>query len=133
MSRWLGFSGVVALLYLVGCSHDGFLVQSTSPEYSGPVVAASVSCVSATLQDGLAKAGIPVVAKPNGGNERLVGRTRSGKVFCVHLRPGTSDGTETTLVRIEWGQEPDEHFRKTVAEILQGYATNTKQNRAEAE
>jgi hypothetical protein len=118
VSRCLGLSRVAALLCVLGCSHDGFLVPSTGPERSELVVAGSVTYVSGTLVDGLCDAGIAVVAKRDGRNERLVGITKSGKVFCVHLRPETAASSKSTVVSVEWGQDPDEQFWRTFTRLL---------------
>ena len=118
MSRCLGLSCVATLLCVLGCSHDGFVVPSTGPEHSGLVVAGSVTYVSGTLVDELCDAGIAVVAKRDGRNERLVGITKSGKVFCLHLRPETAASSKSTEVSVEWGQEPDEQFWRTLTRLL---------------
>ena len=118
MSRCLGLSGVAMLLCVLGCSHDGFVVPSTGPEHSGLVVAGSVTYVSGTLVDGLCDAGIVVVAKHDGRNERLVGITKAGKVFCLHLRPETATTSKNTVVSVKWGQEPDEQFWLTFTRFV---------------
>jgi hypothetical protein len=118
MSRYLGLSRVVALFWVLGCSHDGVLVQSTGPGRPGLVVQGSVAHVSGKLQDGLCDAGIAVLAKKDGRNERLVGKTESGKLFCLHLRPETSASKENTVVSIEWGRDPDEQFWRTLTGLL---------------
>jgi hypothetical protein len=102
----------------MGCSHDGVLMQSTSPGRPFFVVEGSVAHVSGTLQDGLCDAGIGVLAKQDGRNEPLVGKSRSGKLFCLHLRPETSASNESTVVSVEWGRDPDEQFWQAVTGLL---------------
>jgi hypothetical protein len=114
MSRYLGLSHLVALLCVMGCAHDGVLVRSTSPGRPGFVVEGSVTHVSETLQNGLCDAGIGVLAKQDGRNERLVGKTKAGKLFCLHLRPETAASSESTVVSVEWGRDPDEQFWQTL-------------------
>jgi hypothetical protein len=118
MSRYLSLSRLVALLCVMGCSHDGVLVRSTSPGRPGFVVEGSVAHVSAMLQDGLCDAGIGILDKQDGRNERLVGKTKSGKLFCIHLRPELAASTESTVVSVEWGRDPDEQFWQTVTGLL---------------
>jgi hypothetical protein len=117
MPRSLALTGVSALMCLVGCTHDGFLVQPAGSDRPTLVVAGTVSEVSALLQD---KLSIPVIAKPDGPRERLVGVTRSGKSFCLHLRPAASAKGDYTVVCIEWGKDPDEQFSRTVTKVLKG-------------
>jgi hypothetical protein len=118
MSRCLGLRSVAALLCVLGCSHDGFLAPSTGPGRPGLVVEGSVAHVSETLQDGLCDAGIAVLAKRDGRNERLVGTSKSGKVFCLHLRPATAASSKSTVVSVEWGEDSDEQFWRTVTGLL---------------
>jgi hypothetical protein len=119
MSHCLELIGVAALLCVLGCTHDGFLAPPAGPVRSGIVVTASVARVSETLQNGLCDAEIAVLAKREGRNERLVGTTKSGKMFCLQLRPGTAAGSESTVVSVEWGRDPDEQFWRTVVKLLE--------------
>jgi len=119
MPRLLALIGVAALMCLAGCTHDGFLVQPAAADRPTLVVAGTVAEVSGLLQD---KLSIPVIAKREGPRERLVGVTRSGKSFCLHLRPAASTKGDYTVVAIEWGNEPDEQFSRTVSKILKGTA-----------
>jgi hypothetical protein len=66
----------------------------------------------------LCDAGIAVLAKQDGRNERLVGKTKSGKVFCIHLRPDNVARSESTVVSVEWGRDPDEQFWRTLTGLL---------------
>jgi hypothetical protein len=118
MFRCPRLSGLAAFLCVLGCSHDQLLVSPAVQEYSGVVVPRSVGYVSATLQDALFDAGIPVVAKRDGYNQRLVGMTKSGKVFCLHLRPLPEARNQSTVVSVEWGRDADEQFWNTINDLL---------------
>jgi hypothetical protein len=75
--------------------------------------------VSQTLQDDLTDAGIAVLAKREGRNERLVGTTKAGKMFCLHLHSAPAVDSVQTVVTVEWGREPDERFWQTVTGLLE--------------
>ena len=92
MSRNVGLSGIALLICALGCFHNGVRAPSVGPTRPGLVVPASVATVSQTLQDDLTDAGIAVLAKREGRNERLVGTTKAGK------KPTTK--TENVVVTI---------------------------------
>jgi hypothetical protein len=118
MPRLWALIGVAALMCLAGCTHDAFLIQPAATDRP-LAVAGTVSEVSILLQD---KLSVPVIAKRDGPRERLVGVTRSGKSFCLHLRPTATAKGDYTVVAIEWGNDPDEHFTQMVRKILKGTA-----------
>jgi hypothetical protein len=119
MSRRLGLSGLVALVCVLGCTHDQFVAQPSEAEHFQVVAAGSVSQVSGVLQDGLSEAGILVVAKRAGSSQRLAGITESGKTYCLILQPHPESPSKRTVVSAEWGgKEPNRDFWKSVTKLL---------------
>ena len=118
MARCLRLFGVAGLLCAQGCLPDAFVVRSPEPQRPHLMVHDSVNHVSGTLQDGLSDLGILVVPKRVGQDQRLVGVTKSGKAYCLHLRAGKDANGESTVVSIEWGRDPDEQFWRTVTKLL---------------
>ena len=119
MSRHVGVVCAGALLVAAaGCLPDRSLVGPGGPVGGVQVVAGSVTVVSAQLQTGLSDAGISVLSKRQGGVVRLVGMTRSGKVFSILLRGDRVQGGDQTTVALKWDREPDEEFWQTVVGLL---------------
>jgi hypothetical protein len=103
----------VLLLASAGCS----LTPLLAPHPEQQVVADPIDRVATRIQDGLSEAGVPVLTKRVGGEVRLAGMTKSGKVFCLHLYAKKLEGAEKTLVRVQWDREADEPFWQTVLRI----------------
>jgi len=118
MARRLGIvcAGVL-LVAVAGCTLDSFLVQGQGPSQK-LVVAAPVNVVHECLQQMLADAGIAVRTNLVGEDHRTVGQTRTGKIFCFHLRPEKGEGAEKTRLTLVWDKEVDEEFWRTVVQAL---------------
>jgi hypothetical protein len=118
MARRLGMvcAGVL-LVAVTGCALDSFLVPGPGPAQK-LVVAAPVKVVDQCLQQVLADAGIAVRTNLVGDDYRTVGQTRTGKIFCFHLRREKGEGPEKTHVTLIWDKEVDEDFWHTIVQAL---------------
>jgi hypothetical protein len=117
MSRRVAVCAGAMLLASFGCSLGPIQVGLADPHGQQRVVVGSVERVTVALEEGLADAGISVVAKRDAGEVRLVGKTKSGQAFCLLLRPEKGQGEKVAVVA-KWGRDPDEAFWKTVEEVL---------------
>jgi len=106
------------LLLAIGCSPDLLRVPFLGPARPQLVVAGSVVEVSCRLQEALTDAGISVKSKLQGDDLRLAGQTKTGKVFCFHLRKEQTPGTPKTRIILQWDREPDEDFWRTIVQPL---------------
>ena len=118
MTRCLGLCGLTVLLCVLGCLPGAFVVPPPEREQARIVVHDSVAHVYGTLQDGLSDLGILVIPKKVDQDQRLIGVTKAGKTYRLHLRPGKNLRSESTVVSIEWGGGPDPQFCQTVIKLL---------------
>ncbi len=118
MSHRNGTVLAAALLCLVAGCLSAPLLAPAKPHFTPQVVAGSVNGVSTTLQDLLAESGIAVIEKREQQGVRLVGLTRSGKPFALHLLRAKAVKGDRTLVAVQWNGEPDEPFWETVRHRL---------------
>jgi hypothetical protein len=119
MARRLGMicAGVL-LVAVAGCTLDSFLVPGSAGPAQKLVVAAPVKVVDKCLQQVLADAGIAVRTKLVGDDYRTVGQTRTGKIFCFHLKQEKGEGAEKTQLTLIWDKEVDEEFWRTIVQAL---------------
>jgi hypothetical protein len=121
MARCLSLYGITALLSALGCLPGAFVVQSPEVEPGRLIVQDSVAHVSGNLWEELSDLGILVIPKRVGQDQRLAGMTKSGKAYCLHLRPGKDGNGEITVVSIQWGGDPDAKFWQTVIKLLKAH------------
>jgi len=108
----------VLLVAIAGCTLDSFLVPGPAGPTQKLVVSAQVKVVDKCLQQVLADSGIVVRTKLVGDDYRTVGQTRTGKIFCFHLRAEKGQGAEKTNLTLIWDKEGDEEFWKTIVLAL---------------
>jgi hypothetical protein len=119
MCRFLAVAVAGVLLSVVaGCAPESFLVPGIVTYGPKVVVAGSVSQVCAKLQDGLSDAGIMVRMNRVGSVLRLSGKTKSGKVFCLHLHEKEDLDGVKTQVRVQWDLGGDDAFWQMVVKML---------------
>jgi hypothetical protein len=120
MSHRPGLALVGAVLAAAaGCVNGNLHVSPAPPGPPPPqVVAASVNVVANVLQDALTDAGIVVVEKRKGSQVRLVGSTGADRLFAIVLQPRKGAKRDLTLVIVDCGHDPDEHFLQVVREAL---------------
>lgn len=110
---------VVVLLSAVGCSSSAFLLDWGGGGGWRQVTDGSVNEATAVLQARLADAGLPVVVDHKEDRVRLVGKTASGKAFCLVLRPDYRAGRKKTVVSSEGDAVGDAPFRQLVSAALE--------------
>jgi hypothetical protein len=115
MSRSVGIVCAVALL-TAGCLRDVLAPGRAAP--GTQTVSASMNVVSELLQQGLCDLGVVVREKSEPEEVKLAGLTRSGKVFCLRVRPEKVEGRPRSVVTIVWDGEADEAFWGQVLQIL---------------
>jgi hypothetical protein len=118
MTRSLALACAIALPAAAGCLSGMF--QAPQGEGAGykRIVGPPPALVTSGLETGLAEAGVAVVVKREGGETRLVGRTRAGQVICVSVRPVQVEGKGKTSVSVSWGGPPDEQLWETIERVL---------------
>jgi hypothetical protein len=100
-----------------GCVSQSFLAPWGSAPLERWVVNEYYGSLGAALETGLSDQGIRIVPKRLADEVRLAGQTRSGKVFCLYIKPAPDDREKAT-VALRWDREADEVFRKMVVELL---------------
>src|SRR4051812_17120972 len=121
MSRPVMLWAGLLLLAAIGCAYDGFLAHPFGPARYTQVVDGAPGCVSAVLEAGFGSVGVPVLVKRQGAEIRLVGKTKSGQVFCVYVR--SEKGAEAkSAVTVQWDAQPDEDLWQAIVEWLGTFA-----------
>jgi hypothetical protein len=116
MSR-LAIVGVgLVLLGAAGCVHDGFLAPSQGMIEYSLVVDNTPACVADVLEVGFNSVDVMVIVKRMKKEIRLVGMSKSGKVFGIFLRHG--EAPYTTAVTVKWDREPDKKLSESIDEWL---------------
>jgi hypothetical protein len=115
MAGRIGLACAGALLLTVAGCMSSFLGLTAAPRQQY-AVAAPQSVVIGMLETGLGEAGVNVLTKRVDGVMRMAGQTKSGKVFCLYVKPGEQG--EQTVVVVRWDRDADEAFWKSVVEIL---------------
>jgi hypothetical protein len=107
-----------ALLIAAGCVTHSFLAAPDGAARHRHVVAGSLAEVAAALEVGLNEAGVTVLVKRLDHEVRLAGQTRSGKIFCLYVKPDRTTEGDRTVVTVRWDTVPDEPFWQTVGNVL---------------
>lgn len=113
-------------LALPGCVTPGSTRSSTAADPYRMKVTGTTAQVAATLQTGLNEAGVVVMVGQVGEVIRLGGQSKSGKIFCIHVKPGKGKNQDQTVVSIRWDRDPDQKLWQTVVDILQETDANGK-------
>jgi hypothetical protein len=128
MSHHLGMVCAAALLGAVaaGCTNHAFLAPPATAARYRQVVDGSLEKVSAILEVGLSEASVPVLVKRRSTEVRLAGKSRSGKVFCLSVKPEQSRKGQRCSVTVQWDRAPDDELWQTVVDILTAEAEDEK-------
>ncbi len=122
-ARWRGCVGGVVLLFLMGCAGQQFagfgLFQAVGGEGSTYVVAGSAESTAVALQASLKRLGVTAVATQEGQDIRIASNTPKGDKFALLLTRVQGQQGESTRVRFEWENGPDEQTRTHVVASLQ--------------
>jgi hypothetical protein len=120
MSRRVGIVCAVLLLSAAGCTLDSFFVSITGPGRSEKTVAGSMTDTEQKLTVALNQLHIHATRKVNGEEVRLLARTpQSGKAFALVLsKQKGENGSERTLVGVEWDKEADPQFWALIADAV---------------
>jgi hypothetical protein len=110
---------------VAGCVSQSFLAPWGSAPTERWLVNEYYGSVGAALETGLTDQGIHVVPKRLADEVRLAGQTKSGKVFCLYIKP-SKDDREKATVALRWDREADEVFRKMVVELLKPPAKDSE-------
>jgi hypothetical protein len=122
----------------MGCAGQQFMgaFQATGSGGSDYVVAGSASSVAASLEASLKRVGLSAVITEQGEDIRVASKTLKGDKFALVLTKApvlskvkTQQG-ESTRVRFEWENGPDEQTRTHVVASLQAQS-NTPTNVAQ--
>jgi hypothetical protein len=127
MAGRIGLACAGALLLTVaGCIP--FLRDLTAAPRQSYAVAAPQSMVVGMIETGLGEAGVNVLTKRVDGVMRMAGQTKSGKVFCLYVKPDQGESGQQTLVTIRWDHDADEAFWKSVVAILKAAEAEPEQH-----
>lgn len=121
-ARWRSCMSGAALLFLMGCAGQQFsavgLFQSASAGDKGYVVAGSAESTALALQTSLKGLGVSAVATPQGDDIHIASQTPKGDKFALVLTRVQGQQGESTRVRFEWENGPDEQTRTHVMASL---------------
>ncbi len=120
--KWRSCVGGVVVLFFMGCAGQQFagfdMFQSIGPGGSDHVVAGSADTVAASLQASLKRLGVSAVVTPQGEDLRIASNTPKGDKFALVLKRVQGPQGESTRVRFEWENGPDEQTRSHVVASL---------------
>jgi len=124
-ARWRSCVGSVVLLSLMGCAGQQFagIFQATSSGGSDYVVAGSANSVAASLEASLKHVGLSAVITEQGEDIRVASKTLKGDKFALVLTKVKNQQGESTRVRFEWENGPDEQIRTHVVTSLQAQSS----------
>ena len=105
------------LFAAVGCIHDVSLIRPWSAGRYTRAVPAAPPRVASVLEAGFSGSGVMVLVKRQDEEIRLVGKTKSGEVFCVRVRPEKAAAAKSS-VTVEWDGQPDEELWRSLLEWL---------------
>ena len=121
-ANWRSCVGSVVLLCLMGCAGQQFagfgMFQSSGPGGSDYVVAGSADSVAASLEASLKHVGLSAVITEQGEDIRVASKTLKGDKFALVLTKVKNQQGESTRVRFEWENAPDEQIRTHVVTSL---------------
>jgi len=124
-ARWRSCVGSVVLLSLMGCVGQQFagIFQATGSGGSDYVVAGSANSVAASLEASLKHVGLSAVITEQGEDIRVASKTLKGDNFALVLTKVKNQQGESTRVRFEWENGPDEQIRTHVVTSLQAQSS----------
>ena len=124
-ARWRSCVGSVVLLSLMGCAGQQFagIFQTAGSGGSDYVVAGSANSVAASLEASLKHVGLSAVITEQGEDIRVASKTLKGDKFALVLTKVKNQQGESTRVRFEWENGPDEQIRTHVVTSLQAQSS----------
>ena len=124
-ARWRSCVGSVVLLSLMGCAGQQFagIFQAAGSGGSDYVVAGSANSVAASLEASLKHVGLSAVITEQGEDIRVASKTFKGDKFALVLTKVKNQQGESTRVRFEWENGPDEQIRNHVVTSLQAQSS----------
>ena len=124
-ARWPSCAGSAMLLCLMGCAGQQFagIFQAAGSVGSDYVVAGSTSSVAASLEASLKRVGLSAVITEQGEDIRVASKTLKGDKFALVLTKVKNSQGESTRVRFEWENGPDEQIRTHVVTSLQAQSS----------
>ena len=124
-ARWRSCVGSVVLLSLMGCAGQQFagIFQAAGSGGSDYVVAGSANSVAASLEASLKHVGLSAVITEQGEVIRVASKTLKGDKFALVLTKVKNQQGESTRVRFEWENGPDEQIRTHVVTSLQAQSS----------
>ncbi len=118
MSCRMGLICAAAFVCVVaGCVENSFLASHGKARMESWTVNEHYKTVAAVLNAGLSDQVMQLKTRALKSEERLAGQTKSGKVFCLYVRPHKSD-YEKAVVSLYWDRESDPQFRQIVLEVM---------------
>jgi hypothetical protein len=105
----------------MGCAGQQFagFFQAAGSGGSDYVVAGTADNVAASLQASLKRVGLSAVITEQGEDIRVASKTLKGDKFAMVLTRVKNPQGESTRVRFEWENGPDEQIRTHVVTSLQ--------------
>ena len=124
-ARWRSCVGSVVLLSLMGCAGQQFagIFQAAGSGGSDYVVAGSANSVATSLEASLKHVGLSAVITEQGEDIRVASKTLKGDKFALVLTKVKNQQGESTRVRFEWENGPDEQIRTHVVTSLQAQSS----------
>jgi hypothetical protein len=124
-ARWRSCVGSVVLLSLTGCAGQQFagIFQAAGSGGSDYMVAGSANSVAASLEASLKHVGLSAVITEQGEDIRVASKTLKGDKFALVLTKVKNQQGESTRVRFEWENGPDEQIRTHVVTSLQAQSS----------
>jgi len=109
----------------MGCAGQQFagIFQAAGSGGSDYVVAGSANSVAASLEASLKHVGLSVVITEQGEDIRVASKTLKGDKFALVLTKVKNQQGESTRVRFEWENGPDEQIRTHVVTSLQAQSS----------
>jgi hypothetical protein len=109
----------------MGCAGQQFMgvFQAAGSGGSDYVVAGSASSVAASLEASLKRVGLSAVITEQGEDIRVASKTLKGDMFALVLTKVKNAQGESTRVRFEWENGPDEQIRTHVITSLQAQSS----------
>ena len=126
-ARWRSCIGGIVLLFLMGCAGQQFagIFQAAGSGGSDYVVAGSANNVAASLEASLKRVGLSAVITEQGEDIRVASKTLKGDQFALVLTKVKTQQGESTRVRFEWENGPDEQIRTHVVTSLQAQSNTS--------
>ena len=124
-ARWRSCVGSVVLLTLMGCAGQQFagIFQAAGSGGSDYVVAGSANSVAVSLEASLKHVGLSAVITVQGEAIRVASKTLKGDKFALVLTKVKNQQGESTRVRFEWENGPDEQIRTHMVTSLQAQSS----------